>query len=156
MNRRTKIIFTISLLLNIVLIGAGAGMAYKMHQDPFPGDMSPQARAFMGKIFEQGRAEVKPLIDETKAKRKIVESILTAETFDRDAYTKAAGDMLDSRDRISRKKAEIMGRALVDVPAADRKEFAGRILDGLEGRKGGKGRHSGQMGKDGERPPEPR
>ena len=47
MNRRMKLIFTISVLLNIVLIGAGAGMLYRFCQDvPIPGDMSPEARHF--------------------------------------------------------------------------------------------------------------
>lgn len=153
MNRRIKLVFTISLLLNIVLISVGAGMAYKMRRDlPFPHEMSPEAQNFMARTFQQGREEVKPLIDDTRAKRQIVESILIAPDFDRAAYNKAADAMLDARDRISRKKADIMGRALVDLPAPDRQKFANRILDGLEGRKGGKGKHFCKPEKDGGNP----
>lgn len=157
MNRRMKIIFTISLLLNIVLVGVGIGMLCKMSRDiPIPGDMSPEARHFMARTFQQGRDEVRPLIDDAKAKRKKVEAVLTAETFDPVAYDKAVDEMLNARGTISRKKAEIMGRALVDLPAADRKKFAGRILDGLEGRKGGKGHHRHKMDEKPGNPPKNR
>lgn len=157
MNRRMKLIFTISLLLNIVFVGIAAGMYVRMKGDiPMPRDITPEARQFLSSTFEKGRAEVKPLIGIAKEKRKAVESVITAENFDRAAYDAAVKDMIDARDTIARKKADIMGRALVDLSADERQKFAGFILDGLEGRKGGKGRHHHDTPKDGERPPEPR
>ncbi len=141
MNRRMKLIFTASLLLNIVFIGVGAGMLYRFAKEevPIPGQMSPEARHFIARTFQEGREEVKPLMEQLKSRRAAVESIITAKEFNVKAYNAAVDDMLDSRDAVSRKRAEIMGRALVDLPAADRQKFAKRILDGLEGRKPRKG-----------------
>lgn len=151
MNRRMKLIFTISVLVNIVLIGAGAGMLYRFCNDRFdiPGDMSPEARHFIAMTFEQGREQVKPLITEVKSRRAKVEDIITADKFDLKAYTKATDSMLETRDKISRKRAEIMGKTLVDLPAADRQKFADRILDGLGGNRPPHGGLHGKMGKDG-------
>lgn len=146
MSKRMKLVFTISLLLNIVLVGVGAGMLVRMCQDiPIPGQISPEARHFIARTFQQGREEVKPLIDEVKANRRKVEAILIAETFDKKAYDAAVDKMLDSRDKVSRKRADIMGRALVDLPAEDRQKFANRILDGLDGLKPRKGGHHKKM-----------
>lgn len=140
MTRRMKIIFTVSVLLNIVFTGVAAGMMYRFARElPIPGQMSPEARHFVARTFQQGREEVKPLISEVKERRKAVEAVLTAREFDRKAYDKAVDRMLDSRDEVSRKRAEIMGRALVDLPYEDRQKFAKRILDGLEGHKPRKG-----------------
>jgi len=153
MNRRMKFVFTVSLLLNIVFIGAGAGMLYRFAQEVriIPGQMSPEARHFIARTFQEGREEVKPLITDVKARRAKVENILTADEFDKKAYDKAVDEMLSSRDKISRKRADIMGRALVDLPAQDRQKFAKRILDGLEGHKPKKGGYHRKMMKDGEK-----
>lgn len=150
MNRRMKMIFTVSVLLNIVFIGVGAGMFFRFCQEiPIPGQMSPEARHFVARTFQEGRSEIKPLIDEVKADRLKVEAVLTADTFDKKAYDAEVSEMLDSRDAISRKRADIMGRALVDLPPEDRKEFAKRILDGLEGHKPRKGGYHRNMMRDG-------
>ena len=153
MNRRMKIIFTISVLLNIVFIGVGAGMLYRFAQEvPIPGQMSPEARHFVARTFQEGREQVKPLIEDVKARRNVVEDIITAEKFDPDAYRKAAGQLLDAREKVSRKRADIMGQALVDLPAVDREKFAKRIVEGLEGNKPRhKGGYHHKMMKDGEK-----
>jgi uncharacterized membrane protein len=149
MNRRMKLIFTLSVLLNIVFVGVGIGMFYRFCQEiPIPGQISPEARHFVARTFQEGRKEIKPLIDEVKADRAKVEKILTAEQFDAKAYDKAVDEMLDSRNGVTRKRAEIMGRALADLPAEDRQKFAKRVLDGLEGHRPRRGGYHRQMMKD--------
>lgn len=136
MSKRMKIIFTLSLLLNLVLIGVGAGMFYRFTMEgPVPGDMTPEARHFMARTFQEGRDRVRPLIGDIKEKRKRVEEIMVADEFDLDAYNIAVSEMMASRDKIARKRAEIMGEALVDLPAADRKRLAKHMLDGLTGKR---------------------
>jgi uncharacterized membrane protein len=146
MNRRMKIIFTISLLANIVFIGVGAGLFFKYCQDiPIPGDMSPEARHFVARTLQEGREQVKPLYQKAKANRQKVEDIIMAETFDKAAYDKAVDELLGSREGISRKRAEIMGKALGDLPASDRRKFARRIVESLEGKRPHKGGYHKKM-----------
>lgn len=136
MSKRIKIIFTLSLLLNLVLIGIGGGMFYRFTMEgPVPGDMTPEARHFMARTFQEGRDRVRPLIGDIKEKRAKVEKTMIADKFDINAYNAAVAEMMTSRDRIARERAEIMGEALVDLPLEDRKRLAKHMLDGLTGKR---------------------
>ena len=142
MNKRMKLIFTISLLLNIVLVGVGTGMFFRYCQDiPIPGTMSPDARNFVARTYQNGREEVKPLITEVKARRQTVESILTSDQFDRKAYDKAVDDLLDTQGKIMRHRADTMGKALTELSDEDRKKFSKEILNGLTPGRPRKGGH---------------
>ena len=128
MSERMKLIFTISILLNIILVGVGAGMFYRYCQDiPIPGTMSPDARNFVARTYQNGREEVKPLIEEVKARRKTVETILQSDDFDRKAYDAAVDDLLETQGKIARHRADTMGKALTDLTAEDRKKFSKEI-----------------------------
>ena len=153
MNRRMKLIFTISVLLNIVFVGVGAGMFYKFCQDvPIPGEMSPDARNFVARTYQKGREDVKPLITEVKARKKKVESLLLADKFDEKAYDAAVEDVLETQSKIMHHRAETMSKALVQLSPEDRKKFSNHILDGLSpGRKGGP-RHKMKPGEERPKP----
>jgi uncharacterized membrane protein len=138
MNPRIKLFFTLSLILNVIFIGVGLGLLYRFTMDMpvrIPADMSPEARHFIAKTFQDGRDQTKPLIDDIKSERKKVAEIITAKDFDSKAYNEAVDRMLETRDEISRTRAKIMGEALKELPSADRERFANRILDGLEGKR---------------------
>lgn len=137
MSKRMKVIFTLSLIANILMIAVGAGLFYRFTKDqvPIAGDMSPEARHFVARTFQEGREKVKPLFEQVKQQRPKVEAIILADEFDRAAYDREVDKMLDIRDQISRERASVMGEALADLPQADREKFARRALDGLEGRK---------------------
>ena len=108
MSKRMKMIFTISVLLNIVFVGVGAGMLYRYCQDiPIPGTMSPDARNFVARTYQNGREEVKPLITEVKARRERVEDILESDNFDRKAYDNAVDDLLETQGKIARHRADL-------------------------------------------------
>lgn len=154
MSKRMKLVFTASLLLNIVLIGIGAGMLFRFCQDvPIPSDMSPEARHFIARTFQNGREQIKPLIVDVKEQRKKVEALLLAEEFNEKAYNEEVEKLLVAQEKITRKRAEIMGDALLDLPAADRQKFAGRIIEGLEPGRPRKGGYHHKMDKDAKQPP---
>lgn len=149
MSKRMKLIFTISLLLNIVLVGIGAGMFFRYCQDiPIPGDMSPEARHFIARTFQNGREQIKPLIMDVKAQRKKVEALLLADEFNEKAYDAEVEKLLAAQEKITRKRAEIMGEALLELPAADRQKFASRIIEGLQPGRPRKGGYHKKMDKD--------
>jgi len=150
MNRRMKLIFTISLLLNIVFVGVGAGLLYRYCQDiPIPGTMSPDARNFVARTYQNGREEVKPLITEVKARKKAVEDILQSGNFDRKAYDAAVNDLLETQGKIARHRADTMGKALDELSPEDRQKFSKEIINGLTPGRRHKGGH--HYKKDGER-----
>lgn len=151
MSKRIKLIFTLSLIVNILFVAVGAGLFYRFCKDdvPIAGAMSPEARHFVARTFQEGREKVKPLFQEIKTQRPKVEAIIVAKEFDKKAYDVEVGKMLDLRDKISRRRAEVMGTALNDLPQADREKFARRALDGLEGRKPSRKGFHHKMIKDG-------
>ncbi len=154
MNRRMKLIFTVSVLLNIVFVGVAAGMFYKFCQDVrIPADMSPEARSFVARTYQNGREDVKPLITEVKARKKKVESTILADSFDAKAYNDAVDDLLETQQKIMRHRANTMEKALVELSTQDRKKFSKEILDGLTPGKPKKSHHykKGDYKKDGER-----
>lgn len=132
MSKRMKLIFTISVLLNIIFVGAAAGMFVRFCQDiPIPGTMSPEARSFVARTYQNGREEVKPLIDEVKARRQKVETILQSDDFNRQAYDAAVDDLLETQGKIARHRADTMGKALTELSSEDRKKFSKEIINGL-------------------------
>lgn len=159
MRRRIKIIFTCSVLLNVVLIALVLGTYYRFQRDasPTPEMLSPQSQEILSNTFRQGREEIGPLFGSMKAERAKVETILRSENFDAAGYDIAVDSMLDARELVTRKKAEIMGRAMVELSAQERQKFAGYFLDKLEGRypHKGKGRcgHGREENKDVPPPP---
>ena len=141
MNPRMKLIFTVSVLLNIVLVGVATGMLFSFRHDiRIPGTMSPDGRSFVARTYQNGREEVKPLIEEVKARRQKVENILESKTFDRKAYDKAVDDLLQTQGKIARHRADTMGKALNDLSDEDRRKFSKEIINGLTP---GRPRHKG-------------
>ncbi len=158
MSKRIRIIFTLSLIANILFLAVGAGLFYRFCRDdvPIAGDMSPEARHFVARTFQEGREKVKPYYEQIRAQRPVVEDIITADEFDKKAYDREVDKMLDIRDKISRERAAVMGQALSDLPQPDREKFAKRALDGLEGKKRhGKGGYHQRLMKDGKEVPPP-
>lgn len=149
MSRRKKLIFTISILLNIVFAGVGAGLVFKYCRDlPVPGDLSPEGQHSTARIFQEGRQDAMPLIRDLKKQRKIVEDALTADMFDAAAYKEAVAALLAAQGKLHQHKASTMARAVENLSAEDRKKFARRIMDGLDGH-----RHKKKRGFDKGSPP---
>jgi uncharacterized membrane protein len=148
MSKRMRLVFTASLLLNIVFAAVGAGMFFRYCQDiPIPGTMSPDARNFVARTYQNGREEVKPLITEVKARRQKVEDILESDKFDRKAYDAAVDDLLVTQGKIARHRADTMGKALTDLSDEDRQKFSKEIISGLTpGRPRHRGGHKGWKG----------
>lgn len=152
MNRTVKIIFTLSVILNIALLAGGAGWMWKMcgHDKPFR-DASPQTRAAFKEELDELRPEMRKDVAAVRAAKDAMEKIITAETFDRDAFDAEVAKVLDLRGRMAARFAKVTGTVLEDLPQAEREKIAQKILAGLtrgpHHRKGGRDR-------DGEASPE--
>ncbi len=149
MNRRMKLIFTVSILLNILFAGVAAGMLFKYCRDvPIPGDLSPEARHYVARTFQEGRKEAEPLIRDVKARRAKVETLLTGDDFDVAAYAREVDGLLGAQDKIHRHRAATMQKAVEHLSPEDRKKFSRRIVESLEGRRPGRGGHHGKKHKE--------
>ena len=101
MSKKIKILFTISVLLNVILIGLVAGHSVKRWSDhPMERamkEMSPEGRHIVARklqsAFRYGRDEMKKM----RATKKELKNILMAEEFDAEAFEEAAEKMSKMR-----------------------------------------------------------
>ncbi|HPF78404.1 MAG TPA: periplasmic heavy metal sensor [Alphaproteobacteria bacterium] len=132
MTKRIKIIFTLSVLLNILLAGVVAGhfiQKDRYHRPPM--ELDQQTREKMKASFEKSREEMREFFQEMRKQRDALDEIISAPEFDRAAYDTAVSDILESKGEIVRKKAVMMGGMLSDMSVEERRKMAPFIVRGL-------------------------
>lgn len=138
MSKTLKIIFTLSLLLNLVLVGTGIGYSHKymrkmpLHFSEMKKDISPEAQAVMKTHFDEGKEEFITMMREARQKKKVISNILQAREFDEQAYDTAVADMLETKARIEARKAERMKQMFTSLPSADRQKMAQNYAKRME------------------------
>lgn len=132
MSKSIKIIFTLSLLLNLVLVGVSVGCFWKRHDHKMPfSEASEATHAQFRAAFENNRANMRADIDTIRASRTTLESIIAAEPFDRGAYNVEIQNVLNVRDRMGQRRATILGDVLENLPADERAKIAKKITSKL-------------------------
>ncbi len=158
MKKAIKIIFTVSVLLNIALIGVVGGHAFKKQKgyeshNKFE-NLSAETRDILEANRQKMRADKKGNWERKKQDREALQKIISADVFNRDEYNDAVGKMLDQRDDMMRSKAATMAEILDSLPQAEREELSKHIMRGLSGQKrhkkygSCKGREEGAKGAD--------
>lgn len=144
MSKSIKIIFTLSLLLNLILVGVSVGCLWKRHDHKMPfAESSEETRAQFKAAFEGNREAMRADIDTIRSSRATLENIIAAEPFDRAAYDTEVKKVLSVRDRMGQRRSEILGDVLEKLPAEERAQIAKKISSKLADdrpRHGGKGR----------------
>lgn len=138
MSRAFKIVFTGSLLLNLVLVGVGGGTVYKMREHFFPPSqaVSPEIRQKLKSSMEENRAQMQPVFKEIHAGKKELRDIVLAEDFDGAAYRMSVEHLLDLKDKVARQRALSMEKVLENLSQVEREKISRHFLDHLgEGRK---------------------
>lgn len=150
MSRTLKIIFTLSILLNIALLAAGGGMIHKKMKYGYGperdmrSELSDESRELIRSTFRGAREEFKPKFEEMSEAKARMEGILKAETFDEQAYNNAAKELRDLEYEMSEMKAEKAKDFLTVLPIDDRKAMAehmARKMAGHSAHKRGHGKY---------------
>ena len=132
MSKPIKIIFTLSLLLNLVMLGMAGGCLWKRYDHPRPFQNTAEStQAAFRAAFEKNRPAMRADMDSIRQSRETLESIMTAETFDRAAYDNAVQGVLNTRDGINRRRAEILGEVLSTLPVEERRKVTRKIISKL-------------------------
>lgn len=142
MSRKIKIIFTLSVLLNIIFLGViGGGMLriynhfgqgeFRKEIESLPEDV--QKRIDMA--FRSSRQEMRNLFKEARDAKEAVRNSLNAESFDPQAYQEASEALNQVRYRMMQTQARKTGSIASELSAEERRRFAGYLMRG--GRKGG-------------------
>ncbi|PCK00599.1 MAG: hypothetical protein COA45_02145 [Zetaproteobacteria bacterium] len=151
MNKKVKVIFTISLVTNILLLGMLGGQAYRMKQDgrsswgALREQLKPETATLMKQIFKDKKYEVFQIFKEVRQKKAALIDIFSAEVFDAAAYDVAAQDLQQLGMKISSHKLETFKELGAQLPQEERQKLAQKLVSSVLGkhwRKGKKGRHS--------------
>ncbi len=137
MSKRIKLMFTVSVLLNVLLVGLGGGVAYK-HWAAHPWkqdrqELSPEARHIVGRNLQGAFREIKPLGDEARKARAALIKVLSAEDFDADRYDEAALRLSVAKEKMRAKKVEVTKVIASQLSAEERGQMAERMTKMIGG-----------------------
>lgn len=137
MSRTLKIIVTLSLALNLVLIGATAGHMGRFLMEGPPGppkmfqDISNALPEDKRKLFSdaiaRARKDAEPLRKQIDEARKEAKRLMTAETFNKEAYLRQVDKIGDLRKQVMQK----MTRAMADVAEKSTPEERAKIAESI-------------------------
>ena len=129
MSRKLKIIFTVSVFCNIILLGAIAGFMIK--NDFAPGShfvemkqLSPQARRMVRTSFGQSRQNITGLFNQARGLREKVIADLDAPVFDSGVFLKDSQNMRSVQDQIMAERARVAASVAAQLSQQDRRSMA--------------------------------
>lgn len=158
MKRSVNIIFTLSVVLNLLLIGVIGGYIYKKQNEPgswhqVKETLAPETKKIMRDSFK--RKEMIAMFMEARKKRSEIEKVLTAEEFDPVAYDALAQEIQAMNTQFSAKRLEHIKRIATKLPQEERKKLAKHAVSKLFGKSGhrkGKRKFKDGTQKDMQRP----
>ena len=154
MNKKMKIIFTLSLVTNILLLGVLGGQAYHMKRGWHGswGDLrktlTPETRALMRQTFKEKEPEIFAIFKEVREKKNILIEAFSAEVFDPVAYDAAARDLQQLGIKIANHKLETFKTLGAELPQEDREVLAQKLAAAVLGKHGRKGRWAKHSSRD--------
>ncbi len=149
MTKAVKIIFTVSILLNLLLVGAFAGLALK-HRSHQPwhevkNEMAPETQHLMAKAYQDSRREMGVAIKDMRKGRDDLVKIMSAEEFDPEAYDVAMAKIVKARAEMGAKRMEATKEMAAQLPQSERKKLAQKFKRFGDRKHGGRrGDHKGK------------
>ncbi len=149
-----KIIFTVSVILNVLLLGAAGGLAYKHGSDkPYHAihaDMSPEGRNVVARAMQNAFRDGREVMQEARAIKKDIRAILTAPEFDAQAFDAKAEELHDIMSAMGHKRIDVTKDLAAQLSQEDRKVLAEKFSKGFRGydKKGMKGKAHGFLKED--------
>ncbi len=144
MKKSLKIIFTLSIVLNLLFIGLSAGYIYsiKFAQKPWEkvkGELSNNTREIIKSSFSGGRKDIIPIIRDIRKKKNEMKKIMTAKEFDIQAYNDLANEVQKLEIDFTKRKYKRIGNILSRLPQEERLKMADHLVARLFGKKMGRG-----------------
>ena len=131
MSKRIKIIFTVSIALNVLLFGAGAGHVYH-HWLSHPwhevkAELAPETRNIVGRTFQSAFREIRPLGQDARRARADLVKILSAQKFDEAAFDKAVERLSGVKSKMRATKIKATKDLAMQLSAEERRKMAERM-----------------------------
>lgn len=145
MSKKIKILFTLSILANLLLIGFLAGHELKQfHEKPWDElarEASPETAELIHNTFRDGWKDFGPLVKEARAVKARMVEVLSAEKLDPKAFDTVINDMKVVKDKMSALRINNLKKISEQVSQEERRKLAIKFTDtfferGSHGKKG--------------------
>lgn len=127
-----KILFTVSVLLNVLLLGGHVGMLIKRSYDnPWHraySDLKPETQNLVAREFQEARKNMPDTRNEFRAARKEITRILKQDTLDEQAYEAAIKRMQAAQQKMMDSKMEMMKNIMSQLPPDEREKLSHRLM----------------------------
>lgn len=144
MSRAKKVIFTISILGNLFLIGIVGGHIYKSSAPKLEAwkelrkDLSPETRDLVRQKFRESRKGVAEIVRDIRQKKKELETIIIAEEFSPEEYDRVAGELSTLGLSVAEHKLQMFKELAMELSQEERVKVSKKIASAVVGRHGGK------------------
>ena len=133
MNRTARIVFVISIILNVLMLGVIVGQSPRRF---VPGAMRQQRldqvlknlpeaeQSRLRERFQKLRTAADPMFGEIRQAEDQAVDLLGRETFDEAAYDRQVSKINEMRQNMTKQLAQVVKDAIKDLSASERRHFA--------------------------------
>lgn len=135
MRKRVKIVFTASILLNVLFIGAVGGVIFNRWMDrpwhSIKSELSPQSQHIIARTMQGAFKEARPKMREARQSKRELMRILRAEEFNAEAFETVAREMAELNAEMMENRIAITKDLAAQLPAKERAALARRLTEGF-------------------------
>ncbi len=135
--KKTRLVFTMSVILNVFLLSAAAATAYRHWADhpwhDLKKSLAPETRHLIARNFQKAHRETKDLGIKARRARKNLVEIMAAEEFDEAAFDTAVERLELVKDEIEDRKIQAIKDLFSDLSLEDREKLAERMSEAIGG-----------------------
>jgi uncharacterized membrane protein len=143
-SKKLKTLFTLSVALNVLLLGAAAGFAIKeWREEPWhmaKANMSPQSREMLSQRYQQMHRDMAPLLAEMRKSRDSMRAVMMQDPFDTAKFDQAIARLRSLRQQMGDRMSATTKEIVMNMPSEERRKMADNFVRGF-GWKHEKGGH---------------
>ncbi len=134
MSKTIKIVFTLSLVVNLFFLGLTAGVVYKVrgflpvNQPEFKENLSEDTRAVIKDIGQDFRQEVREEFREGRSLKNEMAAIYREEEYDPARFAEKAEEYLKVRQKLERTKMEYLNAMGTELSREERSFLINRLM----------------------------
>lgn len=135
--KAVKVIFTVSIILNVLLLGGAGGLAYKHWNDkPYHAmheEMSPESRNIVARTMQNAFRDSRADMKEARAIKKDIRALMVAPEFDAEAFDAKAEKLHGIMSAMGHKRIDITKELAAQLSQDDRRVLAEKFSKGFRG-----------------------
>jgi len=131
MSKRARIIFTVSIVLNVLLLSMTVGHVYHRLSShswhAVKADLAPETRNIVGRTFQSAFREIRPLGQDARKARADLVKILSAKEFDEAAFDKTVARLSTVKSKMRAAKIQATKELAMQLSVEERRKMAQRM-----------------------------